>query len=194
MDSDILTDPGGVKAQIVRVIKDFSQYFSYQKQIGNTFFDLSEESNTLINNWGTKSSLKKFFFQGQDNASVFIIDSETQFFKGESGRLLIKILKAMKLSSDSIFICNADDLESVHEKINVISPKIIITLGTKAGQSLLNIESPLEQFRGRFHKHNGILVMPTFHPSLLLKQPEYKRQVWEDMKLVMENAGLKDDS
>ena len=194
MDSDILTDPGPIKAQITRVIKDFSQYLFYQKQIGNTFFELSEESSTLINNWGTKSPSQKFFFQGHETASVFIIDSETQFFKGESGKLLIKILKAMKLSSDSIFICNADDLESVHEKINVISPKIIITLGTKAGQSLLKIESPLEQFRGRFHKHNGILVMPTFHPSLLLKQPEYKRQVWEDMKLVMENAGLKDDS
>jgi len=194
MDSDILTDPGPIKAQITRVIKDFSQYLFYQKQIGNSFFDLSEESNTLINNWGTKSPSQNFFFQGPETASVFIIDSETQFFKGESGKLLIKILKAMKLSSDSIFICNADDLKSVHEKINDISPKIIITLGTKAGQSLLKIESPLEQFRGRFHKHNGILVMPTFHPSLLLKQPEYKRQVWEDMKLVMEHAGLKDDS
>ncbi|MBT3387052.1 MAG: uracil-DNA glycosylase [Desulfobacula sp.] len=194
MDSDSLTDPGLIKAQITRVIKDFSQYLFNQKQIGNTFFDLSEESNTLINNWGTKSPSQNFFFQGHENASVFIIDSETQFFRGESGKLLIKILKAMKLSSDSIFICNADDLKSVHEKINVISPKIIITLGTKAGQSLLKIKSPLEQFRGRFHKHNGILVMPTFHPSLLLKQPEYKRQVWEDMKLVMENAGLKDDA
>ena len=135
-----------------------------------------------------------FFFEGPENATIFIIDSDTGFFKGKSGELLTKILKAMNLSPDSVFICNADDLGLVHEKIKTICPEIIITLGTKAGQSLLQIKSPLEQFRGKFHEYNGIKVMPTFHPSLLLKHPEYKRQVWEDMKRVMENMGSKDES
>ena len=194
MDSDILTDPGSIKIKMIQVIKDFSQYLLFQKKTGNTFLNLSEESETLINNWGTQSPSMNFFFEGPENATIFIIDSDTGFFKGKSGELLTKILKAMNLSPDSVFICNADDLGLVHEKIKTICPEIIITLGTKAGQSLLQIKSPLEQFRGKFHEYNGIKVMPTFHPSLLLKHPEYKRQVWEDMKRVMENLGSKDES
>ena len=194
MDSDILTDPGSIKIKMTQVIKDFSQYLLFQKKTGNTFLNLSEESETLINNWGTQSPSMNFFFEGPENATIFIIDSDTGFFKGKSGELLTKILKAMNLSPDSVFICNADDLGLVHEKIKIICPEIIITLGTKAGQSLLQIKSPLEQFRGKFHEYNGIKVMPTFHPSLLLKHPEYKRQVWEDMKRVMENLGSKDES
>ncbi len=194
MDSDILTDPGSIETKMIQAIKDFSQYLLFQKKTGNTFLSLSEESEVLINNWGTKSPSMNFFFEGPENATIFIIDSDTGFFKGKSGELLTKILKAMKLSPDSVFICNADDLELVHEKIKTISPEIIITLGTKAGQALLQIKRPLEQFRGKFHEYNGIKVMPTFHPSLLLKHPEYKRQVWEDMKRVMENVGSKDES
>ena len=194
MDSDISNEPGSIKTQMIQVIKDFSQYLLYQKKTGNTFLSLSEKSETRINNWETKSLSQIFFFEGPENAAIFIIDSETGFFKGESGQLLVKILSAMKLSSDSVFICNAEDLELVHEKIKTISPEIIITLGTKAGQSLLQIKLPLEQFRGKFYEYNGIKVMPTFHPSRLLKHPEYKRQVWEDMKRVMENMGSKDES
>ena len=198
MDSYISNEPGSIKTQMIQVIKDFSQYLLYQKKTGNTFLSLSEKSEALINNWGnnwgTQSLAQNFFFEGPPNAAIFIIDSETGFFKGESGQLLVKILSAMKLSSDCVFICNAEDLELVHEKIKTISPEIIITLGTKAGQSLLQIKLPLEQFRGKFYEYNGIKVMPTFHPSLLLKHPEYKRQVWEDMKRVMENVGSKDES
>jgi Uracil DNA glycosylase superfamily len=194
MVSDFSNDPGSIKTDMIQVINDFSQYLFSQKQTGNTFLGLSQESRALINNWGIKSLPQNFFFQGSEDANIFILDSGTQFFKGKSGDLLVKILKAMNLSCDAVFICNADDLESVQAKIKIISPKIIITLGTKAAQSLLKIKSPLEQFQGKFHDYNGIKVMPTFHPSLLLKHPEYKRQVWEGMKRVMETAGFKDDS
>ena len=195
MGADVQNDPGSIKTEFIRVIKDFSQYLSSQKEIGNTFFGISKNSEDLINNWGTKSRTQDlFFFEGPENALIFIIDSEGSFFKGQSGELLIKILNAMNLSSDSVFICNAGDARSVHEKIKTICPKIIITLGTKTGQALLNIKKPLEQFRGKFYEYHGIKVMPTYHPSLLLKQPQFKRQVWEDMKLVMEYVGLKDGS
>ncbi len=100
----------------------------------------------------------------------------------------------MNLSSDSVFICNTGDFRSVYKKIKVVSPKVIITLGTKAAQSLLNIRQPLELLRGKFYEYHGIKVLPTFHPSLLLEQSQFKRQVWEDMKLVMELAGLKNGS
>jgi len=179
-----------VKNEFIHVIKDFSQYLFQQKQTGNPFFEISEKSEAKIDNWGNK----RFFFQGPENAKVFILDSSTDFFKEKSGELLIKILAAMKLTTDSVFICNADNQELVNKKIKTISPEVIITLGEKAGQSLLKIQQPLKKFQGRFHEYYGIKVMPTFHPSLLLKKPEFKRQVWEDMQQVMEYAGTKHGS
>lgn len=192
MDSDIPNEPASIRTQMLQVIKDFSQYLTVQKKKGNTFLNLSENSEALIQNWGIKKQAVDFFFEGPHDAAIFIIDSEACFFKGKSGELLVKILKAMNLPAESVFICNADDLVSVHAKIRTISPKMIITLGTKASQSLLNIKVPLEQFRGQFYEFDNIKVMPTFHPSRLLKNSEYKREVWEDMKRVMENLGLND--
>ncbi len=100
----------------------------------------------------------------------------------------------MNLSQDQIFICNCDDLEALNAKINIHSPKIIITLGSKAGKLICKTENPLTEFRGRFFEYQGVKVMPTFHPSLLIKDPQYKRQVWEDMKQVMAVAGLNPDA
>ncbi len=203
MGADVQNEPGSIKTEITRVVRDFSQYLSCLQQMGKISLDISKKSEDQINNWGnnwgTKTRVQQpFFFEGSENADVFIIDSEDNLFKGEGGKLLIKILGAINLTSDSVFICNTGDLISVQKKIKIISPKVIITLGTKAGQFLLNIKQPLEQFRGKFHEYHGIKVMPTFHPFLLLKQPEYKRQVWEDMKqvmaLVMELSGSKDGS
>ncbi len=190
MDAGVQNESLLVKNEFIHVIKDFSQYLFQQKQTGNTFFDISKKSKAKINNWGSK----RFVFQGSDNAKVFILDSGTSFFKEKSGKLLIKILAAMKLTTDSVFICNADNQELVNEKIKTISPKVIITLGEKAGQSLLKTQQSLKKFQGRFHEYYGIKVMPTFHPSLLIKKPEFKRQVWEDMQQVMEYAGTKHGS
>jgi len=195
MDADVQNGSGLAKTQFpqltqfvqfTEIVKDFSQYLCQQKKSGNTFLEISEESQSLINKWETIGETKElFFFQGNEKSDIFILDSGTDFFNGKSGELLVKILAAMKLTIDSVFICNAGNLNSVNEKIKTVSPKVIITLGTKAGQALLEIRQPLDKFQGRFHEYHGIKVMPTFHPSLLLKHPEYKRQVWDDMQKVM---------
>ncbi len=112
----------------------------------------------------------------------------------ESGKLLEKILNAMNLSLDSVFICTVTDKKTLKKTIKSISPKVVITLGTKACHSILNNKASLKQVHGKFQDFHGVKVMPTFHPSLLLKHPEYKRQVWEDMKLVIDYAGLKSDT
>ena len=196
MDAGCQNESLLVKNEFIHVIKDFSQYLLQEKKRGNNFFEISKESEFKVNNWGRNwgsrdGAQENFFFQGPENAKVFILDSSTGFFKDKSGELLIKILAAMKLTTDSVFICNASDLESVNGKIKTILPKVIITLGEKAGQSLLKIQQPLEKFQGRFHEYYGIKVMPTFHPSLLLRKPEFKRQVWKDMQQVMEYAGTR---
>jgi DNA polymerase len=100
----------------------------------------------------------------------------------------------MVLSPDTVFICNSDMPLLVKERIRKVLPKVIITLGEEAGRALLGSDFCLKEQRGNFHEFEGIKVMPTFHPSLLLEMPQFKRQVWEDMKLVMEYAGLKNGS
>ncbi|MBA3013146.1 MAG: hypothetical protein FP812_23335 [Desulfobacula sp.] len=138
----------------------------------------------------TPPKISAFFFQGPLDAPLFFVDSEGSFFNGEAGALFVKILGAMKLGPESIFVCNATDARSLHDQIKINKPAIVITLGQKAGQLLLNLEFPLEHFQGKFHFHEGIRVMPTFHPSTLLEQPGLKRKVWEDMQQVMSQAGL----
>ncbi|NOX33891.1 MAG: hypothetical protein GXP56_09165 [Deltaproteobacteria bacterium] len=195
MGSNVQNDPGSIKNEFIRIVRDFSQYLACQKETGNIFPGISEKSQDIINNWGGKINARQaFLHEGPENAPVFILDSETGFFKGDSGKLLTKILMAMNLTPDAVFICNAAAPESVRKKIKSVSPKVIITLGTDACQSLLNIRQPFEKIQGKFHEFCGIKVMPTFHPSLLLKQPEYKRQVWEDMKKVIKYAGLNNGS
>ncbi len=192
MNSDIQKGSDPVIIQFSRVIKDFSQYLSLHKKKGNTSFAISKESESLMENWGKISQTQEpFLFQGSENADIFIVDSGKDFFQGRSGELLSQILAAMKLTTDCVFICNACDLKAVDEKIKIVAPRVIITLGVKAGQFLLNIKQPLEKIQGKFYEYHGIKVMPTFHPSLLLKQKEYKRQVWEDIKKVMEYTGIR---
>lgn len=190
MNSDVQNDTGSVKTEFIQVINDFSQYLLSQKEKGHAFLEISKESKSQISNWShdlkeVNSLQQPFFFQGSEDCNIFIIDSGQDFFKGKSGELLNKILAAMKLTTDNVFICNAGDKKAVHEKIQTVAPKVIITLGAKAGQLLLKNRQPLEEIEGKFYDYQGIKVMPTFHPSLLLKQPAYKRQVWESMQKVM---------
>lgn len=180
-----------VSLEFIRTIQDFSQYLSYQKGLGNTNFTLSKQGLERLNGLGKPRKEEiGFSCQGPENADLFFVDSEGSFFKGESGGLLVKILNAMKLTPESVFICNATDAGAIHARIKKHSPKILISLGQGAGQLLLNITSPVEQFRGKIHLFHGIPVMPTFHPSVLLEQPALKRRVWEDMQEVMKRAGL----
>ncbi len=195
MSSHIPVDPGSIKADFIRVIQSFSNYLSFWKQSKIAFPKISEESENIIQSWEKIFSAKSSFcFEGPESSSVFIIDSQTSFFKGEAGQLLSRILNAMGLSSDTVFICNSDEPIAVKEKIRKVLPKVIITLGEKASRILLGPDFSLAEQQGKFYEFEGIKVMPTFHPSLLLEQPQYKRRVWEDMKLVMEYAGLKNGS
>jgi uracil-DNA glycosylase family 4 len=72
----------------------------------------------------------------------------------------------------------------LEEQIRMISPKAIVTLGTFAAQALLETDEPIGRMRGRWRSAHGARVMPTFHPAFLLRSPERKKDVWEDMKLV----------
>ena len=82
---------------------------------------------------------------------------------------------------DEIAACE----ENVKRQVEMIKPRVICTLGKFASQTLLKTETPISALRGNFREYNGIKVMPTFHPAYLLRNPEDKRLVWQDMKKVL---------
>lgn len=127
-------------------------------------------------------------------------------FVGRAGQLLTKIIEAMGLSRDDVYIANILKCrppnnrmplpteilacrENVRRQIEMIKPKVICTLGKFASQTLLNTGVPISALRGKFQEYNGIKVMPTFHPAYLLRNPQDKRLVWEDMKKVKRELG-----
>jgi DNA polymerase len=124
-------------------------------------------------------------------------------FVGEAGKLLEKILLAMNLSRETVYICNVikcrppgnrdphpDEIVAcepfLKQQLAAIKPEIIITLGRFAAQTLLKTTTPVGKLRGRWYEYEGIALMPTFHPAYLLRNPSGKRPVWEDMKQVMQ--------
>ena len=132
------------------------------------------------------------------------IDEDAQGipFVGRAGRLLTKIIEAIDLKRDQVYIANilkcrppdnrdpqADEVATcqgfLFKQIEVIQPKVIVALGKYAAQTLLDTQAPISRIRGKFFDYRGgTLLIPTFHPSYLLRNPSAKREVWEDMKMV----------
>jgi len=122
-------------------------------------------------------------------------------FIGRAGQLLTKIIEAIDLRRDDVYIANIikcrppqnrnpepDEVAScepfLFHQIDVIKPKVIVALGKYAAQTLLRRETPISRLRGQVFDYRGAKLVPTFHPAYLLRNPSSKREVWEDMKLV----------
>ena len=121
-------------------------------------------------------------------------------FVGQAGQLLTKILAAVKLTREQVFICNVlkhrppgnrnprpEEVEACSpyliRQLELIKPKVIVAFGTFAAQTLLNTKTPIGQLRGLVHKYHGIPLVVTYHPAALLRNPAWKRPTWEDVKL-----------
>ncbi len=153
---------------------------------------------------------------GNPNARLVLVgeapgreeDLRGEPFVGEAGRLLDRILLAMGLQREEVYICNVlkcrppnnrDPLPEevatceafLNRQIAAIRPQVIVGLGRFAVHSLLKTRVPISQLRGEWQTYRGIPLMPTYHPAYLLRNPEGKREVWEDMKSVLRamNAG-----
>jgi DNA polymerase len=122
-------------------------------------------------------------------------------FVGRAGQLLTKIIEAIGLTREQVYIANVlkcrppgnrnpetDEVEQcepfLFRQIDVIQPKVIVPLGKFAAQSLLRTMDPITRLRGRSFDFRGATLIPTFHPAYLLRNPSAKREVWEDMKKV----------
>src|SRR5262249_1968633 len=120
---------------------------------------------------------------------------------GRAGQLLTKIVEAIGLAREDVYIANVikcrppgtrnpepDEVEQcepfLFRQIDPVKPKVIVALGKFAAQCLLRTNDPITRIRGREFKYRDAILIPTYHPAYLLRTPSAKREVWEDMKKV----------
>ncbi|RMG92989.1 MAG: uracil-DNA glycosylase [Zetaproteobacteria bacterium] len=125
-------------------------------------------------------------------------DLQGEPFVGRAGRLLDRMLAAIGLRRDQVYIMNtikcrppnnrdpeADELAACHvwfdRQLSILAPKVICLLGRVAAQKVLETEQPLRALRGRWHELNGIPVLVSYHPAYLLRSPQQKRHSWQDL-------------
>ena len=136
-------------------------------------------------------------------------DAQGEPFVGRAGQLLTKIIQAMGMQREDVYICNiikcrppnnrtpeSDEILACQpfllKQLQAIGPQFICALGGPATQTLLKTKEPISRLRGKFYDFHGIPLLPTYHPAFLLRNPSEKKTVWDDMKLLlreMERAG-----
>ena len=129
-------------------------------------------------------------------------------FVGRAGELLTKIISAMGYKREDVYIANVlkcrppqnrtplpDEISNclpyLLSQIELIQPKIIVALGATAVRALLDVQLGITKMRGHWYTFRDIPIMPTFHPAYLLRNPPAKKEVWDDMKSVLEKLGRK---
>jgi DNA polymerase len=156
----------------------------------------------------SKTRTNIVFGQGSPKADLMFIgelgrdeDEQGLAFVGRAGQLLTKSIEAIGMKREDVFIANGlkcrppnnrkpepDEVAScrpfLDEQLRLIRPKVIVTLGTFAAQAILETDEPIGRMRDHCREAKGVRIMPTFHPAFLLRSPERKKDVWEDMKLV----------
>lgn len=156
-----------------------------------------------------RSRTNLVFGSGNPNAELVFVgeapgrdeDLKGEPFVGKAGQLLTKIIESIGLKRSDVYICNilkcrppenrnpypAEILaceEYLVKQLDIIKPRIICALGKFAAQTLLKSETPISTLRGKFYDYHGVKIIPTFHPAYLLRNPQDKRLVWEDMKKI----------
>jgi uracil-DNA glycosylase family 4 len=159
------------------------------------------------------------FGEGSPHAALMFIgeapgaeeDRQGRPFVGDAGQLLNRMLNKMGVPREEVYITNvvksrppgnrdpepdeiAACLPFLQQQIRAIRPKVIVTLGRIAAHALLDTKEPLTKMRGRWQSYDDIRVMPTFHPSYLLRFPKERHKTWEDMQLVMEYLASRETS
>ena len=151
------------------------------------------------------------FGEGNPHAALVFVgegpgreeDLQGKPFVGRAGELLTRIIEAIELTREEVYIANIvkcrppnnrdpkpDEIQTclpfLLKQLEAIKPRIICCLGTFAAQTLLGTEERISSLRGRFHACQSAKLMPTYHPAFLLRNPQFKRDVWEDMKMIRE--------
>jgi uracil-DNA glycosylase len=155
----------------------------------------------------TQGRTQVVFGVGNPNADLMFVgeapgaDEDIQGipFVGKAGQLLTKMILAINFERDQVYIANVikcrppgnrnpepDEIAAcepfLFQQIDAIKPRVIVALGAFAAKTLLRTEEPISRLRGRVYDFRGAKLIPTFHPSFLLRSPDRKRDAWEDLK------------
>lgn len=134
-------------------------------------------------------------------------DQQGEPFVGRAGQLLNNMIKAMGLQREQIYIANIikcrppgnrtperDECETcspfLMRQIAAIKPKVIVALGAVAAKTLLAVNAPMSDLRGRWYDFRGTKLAVTYHPAFLLRDPRQKKETWKDLQMVMKELGL----
>jgi DNA polymerase len=165
--------------------------------------ELARTRTNLV--FGAGSPEAELLFVGE--APGYHEDMQGIPFVGRAGQLLTKIIQAIGLTREDVYIANilkcrppqnrnptAEETINCYpylmRQIEIIQPKVIVALGGVAGKKLLKTEQPTSRLRGEFHDFQGCRLIVTYHPAYLLRNPSDKRKTWEDMKKVRDYLGL----
>lgn len=209
----------------INIFKSIKSYFEMEKEGGvreyifssgmksreSGIVSLKEEVLSCAKCAIAKDRNNVVFGEGNINAKLMLVgeapgydeDIKGRPFVGKAGMLLTKIIEAMGLKREDVYICNilkcrptanrnpmpeeiANCIDYLCGQIEYIKPKVICGMGKFASQTLLNIDTPITKLRGNWHEYRGIKFMPTYHPAYLLRNPGDKKLVWQDMKKIME--------
>ncbi len=202
-ETSIITKRPGVEVDLFGNITHVQEEWEFAESL--------EQLNQLICNCQKcalgQTRTKFVFGVGNPNADIVLIgeapgadeDAKGEPFVGRAGQLLNKIIEATGFKREEVFICNIlkcrppgnrnplpEEVEKcrpyLEKQLGLIKPKLILLLGRVAAESLLKTKEPLNKLRGRVHDYKGYNVMITFHPAALLRNPQWKRPTWDDMK------------
>jgi uracil-DNA glycosylase len=146
--------------------------------------------------------------EGNPNARLFLVgegpgateDAQGRPFVGQAGNLLNGILEAIEIRRDDVYITNIvkcrppqnrkplpDEIAAcipyLHRQLEIVRPKVILALGSTAGEAMLGARKSLGELRGKVHTYNGIPLVVTYHPAALLRNPNWKKPTWDDVRI-----------
>ena len=208
-DAALQSSPSGNASSRVQAPEGASQELmqiarSAQEVLAAIRGDLGECSRCKLHLQGRTQIV---FGVGNPSAEVMFVgeapgadeDIQGEPFVGRAGQLLTKMIEAMGFRRDEVYIANVlkcrppgnrnpepDEIAQcepfLFRQIASIQPKVIIALGAFAARTLLKTQDPISRLRGRVYDYRGAQLIPTFHPSFLLRSPGYKREAWDDLK------------
>jgi uracil-DNA glycosylase len=163
---------------------------------------LSKKRNRIV--FGAGDAHAKLVFIGEGPG--YDEDRQGEPFVGAAGQLLTRIIHAINMTRDRVYICNIikcrppgnrnpspDEIKTCYpflkRQISAIKPEFICALGSVAAQTLLQTDQSISKLRGKFCSFMNARLIPTYHPVYLLRNPGKKRDVWEDMKKLMKEMG-----
>ena len=189
-------------------------YIETQEALTETLDSILDDLGDCQNCGLAASRTKLVYGVGNPNARLVLVgeapgreeDLKGVPFVGEAGQLLDRILLAMGMQREDVYICNVlkcrppsnrdpqpEEVATCEaflmRQIAAIRPQVIVGLGRFAVHTLLKTKDPISRLRGEWQSYQGIPLMPTYHPAYLLRNPEGKRDVWEDMKKLMKAMG-----